>query len=162
VPADPPVPLARAGGVALLLSSLLLLGALAVLVVTDRGVLPAVLILGGIVSVPAIIAALVGVGVGAGMARTGEGARGAAFCGVALAAGHLGLAALSLRPGLDGRLDGGDLTGGAVGTVGMLAALVALAVALPWRTPQVRLVATLGVGVLALALLGARVLTQLD
>jgi hypothetical protein len=163
VPVDPPtVPGGRAAGAALLLASLLLLSLFAVVLVVDRGVLPGLLILFGVVSVPALIAALVGVGVGATAARTGALPRTAAFCGAALALGFLGVVALSLRPGVDGRLDGGDLAGAAVGAAGALASLGVLAVALPWRTLPVRLVAALGAGVLALALLVLRAVSQLD
>jgi hypothetical protein len=163
VPADPtPVPHGRAAGVALLLSCLLLLAFAVALLVEDRAAVVTLLIVFAIVSVPALLSAVLGLRAALGLLRDGTPERATPGYAALLAVGHLGVVALSLRPGLDRRLDVGDLAGGAAGAVGALAALVALAVVLPGRTFAVRLVAALGAGVLALALLGLRAAAQLD
>ena len=153
---------ARLAGAALLLACLLMLGVAAVLVVTDRDTVTTLLIIFALVSVPALLSAVLGLGPAVRALRSGELERSTAGFGALLALGHLGVVALSLRPGLDRDLDGGDLTGATVGAVGAVAALTALAVALPGRTLAVRLVAALGGGVLLLALLVLRAVAELD
>jgi hypothetical protein len=163
VPADPlPVSHGRLAGAALLLSCLLLLGFAAALVVEDRSAVTTLLLVFAIVSVPALLSAVFGLRAGFGLLRGQPPEKSAAGFAGLLAVGHLGIVALSLRPGLDRRLDDGDLAGGTVGAVGMLTALVALAVVVPWRTVGVRLAAALGGGVLLLALVVLRAVSQLD
>jgi hypothetical protein len=160
VTADPtPVRLGRFAGVALLLSSLLALAFFVAVVVEDRSAATTLLLVFALVTVPTLFCALLGLGAGVGLLRRGAAERSAAGCAAVLAVGHLGVTALSLRPGLDRELDDGDLLGGAAGAVGLMAALFALAVLLPARTLAVRLVAALAAGVLALALLSVRVLS---
>jgi len=161
VPGDAlPVPHGRAAGVALLVSCLLLLGFAAALLVEDRRAVTTLLIVFAIVSVPALLSAVLGLRAGALLVKSGTAERAAdAFAGM-LAVGHLGVVALSLRPGLDRTLDRGDLAGAAVGAAGLLSALAALAVLLDGRSLAVRLVAAVAVGVLALALLALRAVAQ--
>jgi hypothetical protein len=155
-------PVVRAAGGALLVACLLLLGFAAVLLVEDRDTVTTLLVLFAVVSVPALVSAVFGLGAGARALRAAELDRStAAFAGL-LALGHVGIVALSLRPGLDRALGGGDLLGATVGATGAMAALTALAVALPGRTLAVRLVAALGAGVLVLALLVLRVVAEVD
>ncbi len=157
MPTDPtPVPLGRLAGATLLLACLLMLGAAAALLVEDRSAVTTLLIVFALVSVPALLSAVLGLRPAVELLRGRTPESALAFFAAALAAGHVGLVALSLRPGLDRRLDDGDLAGGAAGAVGALAALTALALVLPGRTVAVRLVAALGAGVLLLALLVLR------
>ena len=152
----------RVAGGALLLACLLLLGFTAALVVEDRSAVTTLLIVFAVVSVPALLAAVFGLGTGARLLRSGEPERSVVGFAAVLALGHLGVVALSLRPGLDRALDGGDLAGAVTGAVGAAAALVAVGITAPWRTTSVRLVAALGAGVLVLALLVLRAVAQLD
>lgn len=153
---------ARAAGGALLLACALLLGFAVALAVEDRSAVVTVLVVFALVSVPALLAAVLAVPAAVRVLRTGELERSVVGSAALLALGHLGVVALSLRPGLDRALDGGDLGGAAAGAAGALAALLALAVAAPWRTLGVRLVAAVGAGVLALGLLVLRAVAQLD
>lgn len=152
----------RSAGAALLLAGVLLLGFAAALLRTDRGAVVTLLVVFAVVSVPALISAVLGLGAGVRALRGGAPERATPWYGGLLALGHLGIVALSLRPGLDRELDGGDLLGAGVGAVGAVAGLTALAISLPGRTLAVRLVAALGVGVLLLALLVLRVVAELD
>jgi hypothetical protein len=163
VTADPtPVRHGRVAGVALVLSCLLALGFLAALLIEDRAAVTTLLIVFALVTVPALISAVLGLRAGAELLR-GRPAESATpvYAGL-LALGHAGIVLLSLRPGLDRRLDDGDLAGGAAGGAGLLLSLIALAVVLPGRTLAIRLVLALGVGVLVLALLVLRAVSQLD
>jgi hypothetical protein len=163
VPADPtPVRFGRVAGAGLVGACLLLLGFTTALLVEDRGAVTTVLIVFALVSVPALISALLGLRAGVTLLRGGPPENGAAFFAGALAAGHIGVVAMSLRPGLDRLLDDGDLAGGGVGVIGAVLALVALALVLPGRSLGIRLVASLGLGVLALALLVLRAVAQID
>jgi hypothetical protein len=163
VPPDPlPVRFGRPAGAALLLPCLLMLGFFAALVLEDRGAVTTLLLVFALVSVPALLSAVFGLGAAVTMLRGSPPPHGTAFFAGALAAGHLGVVALSLQPGFDRSLDDGDLAGGAVGAVGLLTALGVLAVVLPGRALGVRLVTALGAGALALALLVARAVAMLD
>jgi hypothetical protein len=170
VTADPDaVPHSRAAGAALLAAALLVLGVLGVLVVEDRPTLVTLLIVFAVVSVPALVSALLGLRDGTALLRGRAPERGAAVYAALLALGHAGVVALSLRPGLDRRLDGGDLLGAATGAAGLLAGLAAAAVLAPAADERaaragltVRLVGALAVGALVLALLGLRAAVGLD
>jgi hypothetical protein len=157
VTADPsPVRFGRVAGAALLVACLLLLAFAVALVVEDRSAVTTLLLVFAVVSVPALLSAVLGLPDAVGLLRGGAPARAVPFYSGALALGHVGVVALSLRPGLDRQLDDGDLAGGAVGGVGAVAALLALGLVLPGRSLGVRLVATVGSGVLVLALLVLR------
>lgn len=145
----------RAGAVALIAACLLLLGFAAALVVEDRDAVATLLLVFALVSVPALLSAVAGLPSAVRSLRDGRLERATAGYAALLALGHTGVVALSLRPGLDGELDGGDLAGAGV-SAGLAAALVALAVGSSARTLEVRLVALLGAGVLVVALLALR------
>ena len=154
---DPPMPLARAAGAALLLASLLLLGFFATLLASDRPTVVTLLIVFALVTIPALAGALLGLRAGAGLLLRGAPPeKGAAVYAVLVAIGSVGVVALSLRPGLDRRLDIGDVVGGAVGAVGLLTALFAAAVLVRWRTLGLRLVAAAAASVLLLAVLAVQ------
>jgi hypothetical protein len=159
----------RAAGAALLASALLLLGVFAALVVDDRGTVTGLLILFALVTVPALLSAVLGVPAALRM-LAGRGAERAAvsYSGL-LALGHGGVVLLSLQPGLDRRLDGGDLLGAAAGGTGLLTGLLAAALLLPLvlgraeGTPvRLRALAALSAGALVLAVLGLRAASALD
>lgn len=152
----------RVAGTALVLACLLLLGFAVALAVDDRSAVTTLLIVFAIVTVPALLSALLGLGAGVRLVRGDDPQPATAWFAGLLALGHLGVVALSLRPGLDRRLDDGDLLGAAVGAAGVLTAAVALAVALPWRTAGVRLVTVGGAAALLLALLVLRAVSGLD
>ncbi|HWG93644.1 MAG TPA: hypothetical protein VNU66_05410 [Mycobacteriales bacterium] len=160
---------ARAAGAALLASAVLALAFFAALVANDRGAVTGLLILFALVTVPALLSAVLGVPAAVRM-LLGRGAERAAvtYSGL-LALGHAGVVLLSLRPGLDRRLDDGDLLGAAAGGAGLLSGLLAGALLLPLaadraaRTPvRLRAVAALSAGAVVLALLGLRAASALD
>jgi hypothetical protein len=159
----------RAAGGALLASALLALGFFGALLATDRGTVTGLLILFALVTVPALLSALLGVPAAVRM-LLGRGAeRAAVGYSALLAVGHAGVVLLSLRPGLDRELDGGDLLGAAAGGTGLLTGLLAAALLLPLATERadgtpvrLRAVAALSAGAVVLALLGLRAAAALD
>jgi hypothetical protein len=152
----------RAAGALLLLSALALLGFTVALLREDRAAVTTVLLVFSLVSVPALLAAAFGLPAGVELLRRGGTDRAAALHCALLALGHVGVVALSLRPGLDRELDDGDLAGAAAGAAGLLAAAVGLALLARGRPLAVRLTAALGGTVLVLALLSLRTLTLVD
>lgn len=162
MPADPrPVAFGRCAGAALVLACLLLLGYAAALLAEDRSAVTTLLLVFALVSVPAVVSAVLGLGPALRLLRQGAAETSTPGFAGALALGHLGIVALSLQPGLDRRLDDGDLAGAAVGATGMLAGLLVLALTAPVRrSAGVRVVGALAAGVLALALLVLRAVVR--
>jgi hypothetical protein len=158
VPDVAPPPFARGAGAALLVACLLLLGFFVALLAEDRSAVTALLLVFALVTVPALGSALLGLRAGLGLLRRQPPEAGAPVYAGLLAVGHVGVMVLSLQPGLDRRLDGGDIAGGGAGAAGLVAALVALALLLPWRTPAVRCTAAAATCVLVLALVSVRAL----
>jgi hypothetical protein len=153
---DPSVRPARAAGVPLVLSSLLLLGFFASLLAQDRSTVTTLLIVFALVTIPALVGALLGVRAGVGLLRGTPPEKGAPVYGALVAVGSAGVVALSLQPGLDRRLDTGDLVGGGVGAAGLVLSLLAVALLAHWRTLALRLVAASATAVLVLAVLAVR------
>lgn len=147
---------ARAAGAALLVACLLLLGYAAVLVAADRATLTTLLVVFALVSVPALVSALLGLRAASGLLRRARAERGAPVYAALLALGHAGVTALSLDPGLDRSLDRGDVAGAGAGAAGLVGSLAALALLSRGRTPAVRLTTAAAAAVLVLALLAVR------
>lgn len=126
-------PAARLAGLALGLSALLVLAfAVAFLADDDDGALVLLLLL-GMVTVPVLGAALLSFGPSLELLRGRRPLPRTPFCAGLLAGGHVGIAALALRPGADDELATEDLVGAGVGGAGLLLALLALVVTLPRR-----------------------------
>ena len=146
----------RSAGAALLLSALLVVGSFAALVADDSSGAVALLLLLAVVTVPVLVAAAVVVRPAVGMLRGAAPTSSVPVCAGLLAAGALGVVALSLQVGADRALDDGDLVGAGVGAVAALAALYALGVALPGRNVALRVLTALSGGLLLLGLVVAR------
>lgn len=155
-----PPPAGRLAGALLVLSALLVLGFAAAFLLDDGdGALVLVLLL-AVVTLPVLGAALLSFGPGWDLLRGRPAPARTATCAGLLAIGHVGVALVALRPGQDRELSTVDLVGGGAGAVGLGAALVPLALVLPWRTAPLRVVTALGVGVLVLALVALRAVAQ--
>lgn len=150
----------RVAGAALALSALLVLGYAASFVVEDRAGALVLLLLLAVVTLPVLGAALLSGGPALDLLRGRPAPRRTPVCAGLLALGHVGVALLGLRPGVDRELSTADLAVGAVGAVGLVAALVALALTLPGRAGAVRVLLALSAGVLVLSLVALRALAQ--
>lgn len=157
-----PQPLARAAAAALALAAVLLLGwALAFLLEDGAGAL-VLLVLFAVVSLPALVGALLSAGPVLALLRGESTPSRTPACAGLVALGHAGVALVSLRPGVDRSLSGGDLVGGAVGALGLLASLAVLGLSLPGESGRrpVRVLLALSAGVLVLALVALRAVSQ--
>lgn len=146
----------RSAGAALLLSALLVVGSFVALLRDDSSGAVALLILLAVVTVPVLVAAAVVVRPAVAMLRGGAPTSAVPVCAGLLAAGALGVVALSLQVGTDRALDDGDLAGAGVGAVAALAALHGLGVALPGRNVALRVLTALSGGLLLLGLVVAQ------
>ena len=154
------VPLRRATGAALLLAAVLVVGSFVALVRDDSGGAAALLILLAVVTVPVLIAAAVSVRPALTALRGRELSPSVLPCAALLGLGALGVVALALQVGEDEELDDGDLLGAGVGAVALVAALLALAVALPGRHKALHVLTALAGGVLLLGLVALRAVAQ--
>lgn len=150
----------RVAGGALGLSALLLLGYATSFLVEDRAGALVLLILLAFVTLPVLGAALLSGGPALALLRGGPPAPRTPVCAGLLAAGHVGVAMIGLRPGVDRELSTDDLVVGGVGAVGAVAALVALGLTLPGRASAARVLLVLSAGVLVLALVALRAVAQ--
>jgi hypothetical protein len=161
---DDPWPLTpgqrRLAGAALGLSAVLVLGFALWFVLEDGGGALVLLLLFAVVTLPVVGAALLAAEPAVGLLRGRPSPPRTPVCAGLLAVGHVGVALIALRPGVDRAVSTGDLTAGGVGAAGLAAALVALALTLPGRPSPVRVLLALSVGVLVLSLVALRAVAQ--
>lgn len=157
----PPV-LGRSAGAGLGLSALLLLGAAAALVLDDGRAALVLLVLLAVVTVPVLAAALLSLRPALVLLRGGPAPVRTPACAALLALGHVGIAVLALRPGLDAAFSTGELLSAGVAALGLGAALLALSVSVPGSGTvlRLRLLLALSGGVLVLALVALRAVAQ--
>lgn len=142
----------RVAGASLALAAVLVLAYAASFLVDDRDGALVLLLLFAVVTLPVLGAAVLSAGPVLALLRGGPVPRRTAVCAGLLAVGHVGVALVALRPGIDRALSTGDQLFGALGGVGLLAALVALALTLPGRPTATRVLLAVSGGVLVLAL----------
>lgn len=159
---DAPLPplLGRAAGAGLALSGLLLLGYAAAFLLEDRGGALVLLLLYAVVTLPVLGAALLSGEPALALLRGRRHPPRTPVLAGLLTVGHVGVALVALRPGLDRALSAGDLVGGAVGGIGAIAALVALGLTLPGRVSAARVLLAVSAGMLLLSLVALRAVSQ--
>lgn len=152
--------LGRLAGSTLALAAVLVVAVTVVFVVEDRVSVLVLLVLLAAVTLPVLGAALLSAGPALALLTGRRPPPRTPVLAALLAVGHVGVTLVALRPGVDDALSTTDLAGAGVGAVGLIAALVALALTLPGRPAAARVLLAVSGGVLVLALAALQAVLQ--
>lgn len=151
---------ARAAGLALALAAALVLAVAVAFVAEDRSGALVLLLLFAVVTLPVLGAALLSVEPALALLRGRPAPPRTPVLAGLLAVGHVGVALVALRPGVDQELSTADLVGAGVAAAGLAAALLVLGLTLPGRRSAAKVLLALSGGVLVFGLVVLRAVAQ--